>query len=84
MSNKLKKLVDKLEKSIEENYCDVWMHDLSDTVGAHFGHLTDYHHMNSEGEVEIIEYEGFYKEFIALKEEIYKLNNKEIKQWREQ
>ena len=84
MLNKLKKLVDKLEKSIEENYCDVWMHDLSDTTGAHFGHLTDYHHMDSEGKIEIIEYDGFYKEFIELKEEIYKLNNKEIKQWREQ
>ena len=33
---------------------------------------------------EIIEYDGFYKEFIELKEEIYKLNTKEIKQWREQ
>ena len=49
------------------------MHDLSDTTGAHFGHLTDYHHVDSEGELEIIEYEGFYKEFIALKEAIYNL-----------
>ena len=57
MNEQLKKLVDKLEKSIEENYCDVWMHDLSDTTGAHFGHLTDYHHMDSEGKVEIIEYD---------------------------
>ena len=76
MNEQLKKLVDKLEKSIEENYCDVWMHDLSDTTGAHFGHLTDYHHMDSEGKVEIIEYEGFYKDFIALKEAIYNLEKK--------
>ena len=73
MNEQLKKLVDKLEKSIDENSCDVWMHDLSDTTGAHFGHLTNYHHMDSEGEVEIIEYEGFYKDFIALKEAIYNL-----------
>ena len=73
MTNKLKKLVDKLEKSIDENSCDVWMHDLSDTTGTSFVHPTNYHHMDSEGEVEIIEYEGFYKDFIALKEAIYNL-----------
>ncbi len=76
MTNKLIKLVDKLEKSIGENSQSVWMHDLTDTVWASFSEPTDYHHMDSEGKVEIIEYDGFYKEFIELKEEIYKLNNK--------
>ena len=75
MSNKLKKLVDKLEDSINENSCDVWMHDLSDTTGASFVHPTNYRY-----EDEVVKYDGFCKEFIELKEEIYKLNNKEIKQ----
>ncbi len=79
MTNKLIKLVNKLEDAIEENSCDVWMHDLSDTTGTSFVHHTNYRY-----EDEVVEYDGFYKEFIELKEEIYKLNNKEIKQWKEQ
>jgi hypothetical protein len=51
------------------------MHDLSDTTGTSFVHHTNYRY-----EDEVVEYDGFYKEFIELKEEIYKLNNKEIKQ----
>ena len=73
IKHKLINLIDKLEESIKENSCDVWMHDLSDTTSTSFVHPTNYHHMDSEGEVEIIEYEGVYKDFIALKEAIYNL-----------
>ena len=76
MTNKLKKLVDKLEDSINENGCDVWMHDLSDTVWTSFPEPIDYHSIDSKGEVKVIKYKGFYKEFDTLREEIYKLNNK--------
>ena len=74
MTNKLKKLVDKLENAIEENSCDVWMHDLSDTTGTSFAHPTNYRY-----EDEVVKYDGFYKDFITLKKEIYKLNNKDVK-----
>ena len=73
MTNKLKKLVDKLEDSIDENSCDVWMHDLSDTAHATIPNAVDYRYEYGE-----VKYDGFYKDFLALKEEIYKLNNKEI------
>lgn len=68
IKHKLIKLVDKLEDSIDENSCDVWMHDLSDTTGTSFVHPTNYRH-----EDRTVEYDGFYKELTALKETIYNM-----------
>tara|TARA_R100000664_G_C2746141_1_gene133861 strand:- start:469 stop:705 length:237 start_codon:yes stop_codon:yes gene_type:complete len=73
IKHKLINLIDKLEKSIGENSRSVWMHDLSDTVYASFSEPTDYHLIDSEGKVEVVEYKGWSKEFDNLKETIYNM-----------
>tara|TARA_R110000737_G_scaffold49361_1_gene70089 strand:+ start:1443 stop:1670 length:228 start_codon:yes stop_codon:yes gene_type:complete len=72
MINKLKKLVDKLENSIDKNSCELWMPDLSSTIEA-----TCTEAVNYKSEDKTKKYNGFYKDFLILKKEIYKLNNKE-------
>ena len=73
IKHKLINLIDKLEKSIGENSQSVWMHDLSDVVWANFIDPTDYHLMDDKGEVKVVKYKGWSKEFDDLKETIYNM-----------
>lgn len=73
IKHKLINLIDKLEKSIEDNTQEVWMHDLEFTVWATFADKTNYHVLNKKDQVEIIKYKGFYKELKNLKLTIYNM-----------